>query len=71
MAFLRPEKRPEGCAQPHDLSCEMGFGEDFPQQAKRLWITRGIACHDLHFVLLLDIFLIFYHTIFKETRSYM
>ena len=25
---------------------KMGFGEDFPQQAKRLWITRGIACHD-------------------------
>ena len=23
-----------------------GFGEGFPQQAKRLWITRGIACHD-------------------------
>ena len=23
---------------------KMGFGEDFPQQAKRLWITRGIAC---------------------------
>ena len=23
-----------------------GFGEDFPQQAKRLWITRGIACHN-------------------------
>ena len=21
-----------------------GFGEGFPQQAKRLWITRGIAC---------------------------
>ena len=49
-----------------------GFGEDFPQQAKRLWITRGIACHDLHFVLLLDIFFDFLsYNIQGNTKLYV
>ena len=54
------------------MSCENGFGEDFPQQAKCLWITRGIACHDLHFVLLLDIFFDFLsYNIQGNTKLYV
>lgn len=49
-----------------------GLGEGFPQQAKRLWITRGIACHDLHFVLLLDIFFDFLsYNIQGNTKLYV
>ena len=34
MAFFRPEKRPEGCAQPHDLSCENGVWGRFSPTSK-------------------------------------
>ena len=34
MAFFRPEKRPEGCVQPHDLSCENGVWGRFSPTSK-------------------------------------
>ena len=43
---LCQKSAPKGERSRMTCHAKMGFGEDFPQQAKCLWITRGIACHD-------------------------
>ena len=43
---LCQKSAPKGERSRMTCHAKTGFGEDFPQQAKRLWITRGIACHD-------------------------
>ena len=43
-SYVNKLSAPKGARSRMTGQAKKGFGERFPQQAKRLWITRGIAC---------------------------